>query len=102
MRNDRGGKKESAIFANMKAFLVNRVGDFGFALGIFALYMMTDSIRFEDIFPYAEFQKKAVPRSDSVGKLVCLEATVIKMGVPRMLEAAKVISINCLKASFAS
>ena len=27
-------KKESAIFANMKAFLVNRVGDFGFILGI--------------------------------------------------------------------
>ncbi|MGD8429734.1 MAG: proton-conducting transporter membrane subunit, partial [Ectothiorhodospiraceae bacterium] len=29
-------KKESAIFANMKAFLVNRVGDFGFVLGIAA------------------------------------------------------------------
>ncbi|KFA39956.1 NADH dehydrogenase subunit L, partial [Xylella fastidiosa] len=27
-------KRPSAIFANMKAFLVNRVGDFGFLLGI--------------------------------------------------------------------
>ncbi|WP_394177325.1 NADH-quinone oxidoreductase subunit L [Yoonia maritima] len=43
-------KKPSAGAAAIKAFVVNRVGDFGFALGIFALYMMTDSIRFDDIF----------------------------------------------------
>ena len=43
-------KKPSANAAAIKAFVVNRVGDFGFALGIFALYMMTDSIKFEDIF----------------------------------------------------
>ena len=43
-------KKPSANAAAIKAFVVNRVGDFGFALGIFALFMMTDSIRFDDIF----------------------------------------------------
>ncbi|UWQ98339.1 NADH-quinone oxidoreductase subunit L [Rhodobacteraceae bacterium S2214] len=43
-------KKPSANIAAMKAFVVNRVGDFGFALGIFGLYMMTDSIKFDDIF----------------------------------------------------
>ena len=43
-------RKPSANGAAIKAFVVNRVGDFGFALGIFALYMVTDSIRFEDIF----------------------------------------------------
>ena len=43
-------KKPSANAAAIKAFVVNRVGDFGFALGIFALYLMTDSIRFDDIF----------------------------------------------------
>ncbi len=43
-------KKPSAGAAAIKAFVVNRVGDFGFALGIFALYMLTDSIRFDDIF----------------------------------------------------
>jgi NADH-quinone oxidoreductase subunit L len=43
-------KKPSANAAAIKAFVVNRVGDFGFALGIFALYMMTDSIKFDDIF----------------------------------------------------
>ena len=43
-------RKSSANAAAMKAFIVNRVGDFGFALGIFGLYYMTDSVRFDDIF----------------------------------------------------
>ena len=46
-------RKPSANAAAIKAFVVNRVGDFGFALGIFALFMMTDSIRFDDIFAAA-------------------------------------------------
>ena len=33
--------------------MVNRVGDFGFALGIFALFYLTDSIRFDDVFAAA-------------------------------------------------
>lgn len=43
-------RKPTANAAAMKAFIVNRVGDFGFALGIFAIYMMTDSINFSEIF----------------------------------------------------
>lgn len=43
-------KKQSANAAAIKAFVVNRVGDFGFALGIFALFMVTGSINFDDIF----------------------------------------------------
>jgi NADH-quinone oxidoreductase subunit L len=46
-------KKPSANAAAIKAFVVNRVGDFGFALGIFALFFLTDSIRFDDIFAAA-------------------------------------------------
>jgi len=46
-------KKPSANAAAIKAFVVNRVGDFGLALGIFALFLMTDSIRFDDIFAAA-------------------------------------------------
>jgi NADH-quinone oxidoreductase subunit L len=46
-------KKPSANAAAIKAFVVNRVGDFGFALGIFGLFMLTDSIRFDDIFAAA-------------------------------------------------
>ncbi|WP_417247951.1 NADH-quinone oxidoreductase subunit L [Celeribacter sp.] len=43
-------KKPSAGAASMKAFIVNRVGDFGFILGIMALFFLTDSIDLDTIF----------------------------------------------------
>ena len=42
-------RKPSANAANIKAFVVNRVGDFGFALGIFGLFYLTDSINFSEV-----------------------------------------------------
>jgi NADH-quinone oxidoreductase subunit L len=42
--------KPSANAAAIKAFVVNRVGDFGFALGIFAVFAMIGSVDFETIF----------------------------------------------------
>jgi len=42
--------KDSANSAAIKAFLVNRVGDFSFLLGIFALYLVFDSVNFDSIF----------------------------------------------------
>ena len=42
-------RKPSANAANIKAFIVNRVGDFGFALGIFGLFYLTDSINFSEV-----------------------------------------------------
>ena len=46
-------RKPSANAAAIKAFVVNRVGDFGFVLGIFALFFLVDSIRFDDVFAAA-------------------------------------------------
>jgi len=46
-------KKETAIFANLKAFLVNRVGDFGFILGIAAIVMYAGSLDYADVFAKA-------------------------------------------------
>ncbi|WBU57040.1 NADH-quinone oxidoreductase subunit L [Paracoccus sediminicola] len=43
-------KKPSAGAAAMKAFIVNRVGDFGFLLGIFGLWWLTGTIMFDEIF----------------------------------------------------
>lgn len=43
-------QKPSANAAAIKAFVVNRVGDFGFALGIFAIFMLAGSTDFETIF----------------------------------------------------
>ena len=46
-------KKPSAIFANLKAFLLNRVGDFGFLLGIgLVLAYFGGSLRYQDVFAY--------------------------------------------------
>ena len=42
--------RPSAIFANMKAFLVNRVGDFGFALGIGMVVYYTGSLDYAEVF----------------------------------------------------
>ncbi|MEO5333958.1 MAG: NADH-quinone oxidoreductase subunit L [Magnetococcus sp. YQC-5] len=45
--------KESACNAAMKAFLVNRVGDFGFALGIFSIYMVFGTLDYAEVFRMA-------------------------------------------------
>jgi NADH-quinone oxidoreductase subunit L len=47
-------KKETAIFANLKAFLVNRVGDFGFILGIAGVVMFTGSLDYAEVFASAD------------------------------------------------
>ncbi len=46
-------KRETAIYANLKAFLVNRVGDFGFLLGIAAVLMYFNSLDYADVFKAA-------------------------------------------------
>jgi NADH-quinone oxidoreductase subunit L len=43
-------ERQSAVFANMKAFLVNRIGDFGFILGIGLLLAGTGSMQYDVIF----------------------------------------------------
>src|ERR1700728_1633346 len=45
--------RPTAIFANLKAFLVNRVGDFGFVLGIAGVLFYTNSLNYADAFAAA-------------------------------------------------
>ncbi|GMV31205.1 MAG: NADH-quinone oxidoreductase subunit L [Rhodanobacteraceae bacterium] len=47
-------KRPTAIFANMKAFIVNRVGDFGFLLGIAAVLLWFGSLDYATVFQGAE------------------------------------------------
>mgnify|MGYP001224218423 CR=1 FL=1 len=64
-------QRDSANAAAMKAFIVNRVGDFGFALGIFATFVIFGSINFDTIFAAA---------SDKAGesmKFLWLEANAV-------------------------
>ncbi len=43
-------KKQSANAAAIKAFIVNRVGDFGFALGIFLVFYIFGTVNYEEVF----------------------------------------------------
>jgi NADH-quinone oxidoreductase subunit L len=53
-------KKPTAIFANMKAFLVNRVGDFGFILGIGLLVAFGGSLNYAETFAKAEILSQMI------------------------------------------
>ncbi len=53
--------RESANAAAIKAFVVNRVGDFGYALGIFGVFLTYGSVEFQTIFAHAP---------DAVGKTI--------------------------------
>lgn len=53
-------KKEAAIHANLKAFLVNRVGDFGFLLGIGLIWVYTGSLDYYEVFAQADQLLSAV------------------------------------------
>ena len=57
--------RPSAIFANMKAFMVNRVGDFGFILGIGLLLAYAGSMNYTDVFAKREeLAKLMLPGTD--------------------------------------
>src|SRR6056300_653022 len=43
-------KKETANSAAIKAFVVNRVGDFGFALGIFLIFYLFGTVNYDEVF----------------------------------------------------
>lgn len=46
--------KDTAVYANLKAFLVNRVGDFGFLLGIAMVLMYTNSLNYSEVFSHVD------------------------------------------------
>ena len=54
-------KKDSANAAAIKAFLVNRVGDFGFAIGIFLIFYLFGSVNYDEVFSKVpEFLNKEI------------------------------------------
>jgi len=78
-------KKETAIYANMKAFLVNRVGDFGFLLGIAVILMFTGSLDYYEVFDRADAMLSAtmqvIPGMDwSVITIACILLFIGAMG----------------------
>jgi NADH-quinone oxidoreductase subunit L len=59
--------RPTAIFANLKAFLVNRVGDFGFLLGIAAILMHYGSIDYLQVFQAAQASPEATTSIPGIG-----------------------------------
>ena len=54
-------KKETANNAAIKAFIVNRIGDFGLAIGIFLIFFFFGTINFEEVFEAtAQFSEKKI------------------------------------------
>ncbi|MEO1136017.1 MAG: NADH-quinone oxidoreductase subunit L [Pseudomonadota bacterium] len=60
-------KKKSANDAAIKAFVVNRVGDFGFALGIMCVFYVFGSIQFDDVFQAVASNAVVTPFNASAG-----------------------------------
>ena len=78
-------KRESAIFANMKAFVVNRVGDFGFILGIAAVAMYTGTLDYGEAFQRApQFAQTTInvwgDQTWSVMTVICILLFIGAMG----------------------
>jgi NADH-quinone oxidoreductase subunit L len=77
--------RPTAIFANLKAFLVNRVGDFGFLLGIAAIYSSFGSLDYATVFAAAPAKAHAliqvIPGHDwSLLSVTCILLFVGAMG----------------------
>ena len=74
--------KPTAIFANMKAFLINRVGDFGFILGIGLLFAYAGSMHYGEVFAQAdELGGKIFPGTDwQLLTVACISLFVGAMG----------------------
>ncbi|MFP4359400.1 MAG: NADH-quinone oxidoreductase subunit L [Alphaproteobacteria bacterium] len=77
-------KKPSANNAAMKAFIVNRVGDFGFMLGLAAIFLVFDSLAFDTVFAaapdYAEHTTRMFGASVSTLDLIAFLLFIGAMG----------------------
>ncbi|NOQ81493.1 MAG: NADH-quinone oxidoreductase subunit L, partial [Methylophaga sp.] len=78
-------KKPTAIYANLKAFLVNRVGDFGFLLGIAGVLMFAGSLDYAEVFAQAPtMSEKTIAiftgHDWSVMSLICILLFIGAMG----------------------
>jgi NADH-quinone oxidoreductase subunit L len=75
-------KKPTAIFANLKAFLVNRVGDFGFMLGIGLIVAFAGTLNYADAFAKGpELAKLIFPGSDwMLISVICICLFIGAMG----------------------
>jgi NADH-quinone oxidoreductase subunit L len=82
-------ERDSAVFANMKAFLVNRVGDFGFLLGISAVLYIFGSLDYAAVFSQAD-SIKAVTVETPFGPMLWITVICLLLFVGAMGKSAQV------------
>jgi NADH-quinone oxidoreductase subunit L len=83
-------KKPTAVFANMKAFLVNRVGDFGFILGIGLVLAYTGSLNYTEVFAKApELAKVTFPYPTIGGDWMLITVICICLFIGAMGKSAQ-------------
>ncbi len=82
-------ERESAVFANMKAFLVNRVGDFGFLLGISAVLYIFGSLDYAAVFSQADSIKTATVDTP-FGEMLWITVICLLLFVGAMGKSAQV------------
>jgi len=83
-------KKPTAIFANMKAFLVNRVGDFGFILGIGLIVAYAGTLSYAETFAKAEeLSKLSFPMPLWGGEWMLITVTCICLFIGAMGKSAQ-------------
>ena len=82
--------RPSAVFANLKAFLVNRVGDFGFVLGIAAVYRYTGSLDYATVFAHGDQFANAQIHVGSTVAWPAITFTCICLFIGAMAKSAQV------------
>jgi len=82
-------ERETAVFANMKAFLVNRVGDFGFLLGISAILYIFGSLDYAAVFSQADSIKTATVDTP-FGEMLWITVICLLLFVGAMGKSAQV------------
>jgi len=80
--------RETAIFANLKAFLVNRVGDFGFLLGIAAVAMYFNSMDYAQVF--ARAPELAATQVDLFGGVSLMTLICVLLFIGAMGKSAQI------------
>ncbi len=83
-------KKPTAIFANMKAFIVNRVGDFGFILGIGLIVTYAGTLSYGEAFAKGpEMAKLILPGTEFAGGWMLITVTCICLFIGAMGKSAQ-------------
>jgi len=90
-------KKPSANAAAIKAFVVNRVGDFGFALGIFGVFVLFGSVNFDTIFANAaSFVPAAAHGAEAAAGEAAAHGETVLNFLGYHLDKAGALTIVCL------